>query len=52
MNEKENSELKRHTKLGRSNMTAVYGCFVNSQKTVLSKFRLGTGMMTEPEAEK
>ena len=52
MNEKENSEIKRHTKLGRSNMTAIYGCYVNSQKTVLSKFRLGTGMMTEPEAEK
>lgn len=52
MNDKENAELRRHTRRDRSNMTALYGCFVNSQKTVLSKFRLSTGNMTEPEAEK
>lgn len=52
MNDKENAELRRHTRRDRSNMTALYGCFVNSQKTILSKFRLSTGVMTEPEAEK
>lgn len=52
MNDKENGEIRRHTRRDRSNMTAIYGCFVNSQKTILSKFRLSTGMMTEPEADK
>lgn len=52
MNDKENGEIRRHTRRDRSNMTALFGCFVNSQKTILSKFRLSTGMMTEPEAEK
>lgn len=52
MNEKENSELRRHTRRDRSNMNAIYGCFVNSQKTILSQFRLSTGTMSENEADK
>ena len=52
MNDKENSEIRRHTRRDRSNMTAIYGCFVNSQKTILSQFRLSTGMLSENEADK
>ncbi len=52
MNDKENGEIRRHTRQDRSNMTAIYGCFVNNQKTVLSQFRISTGTMTETEAEK
>ncbi len=52
MNEKENGEIRRHTRRDRSNMTAIYGCYVNPQKTILSQFRLSTGTMSENEAEK
>ena len=52
MNDKENGEIRRHTRRDRSNMTAIYGCFVNNMKTVLSQFRLSTGTMSENEADK
>lgn len=52
MNEKENGEIRRHTRRDKSNMTAIYGCYVNSQKTILSQFRVSTGMMSENEADK
>ena len=52
MNDKENGEIRRHTKPGKSNITAIFGCFVNSQKTILSQFRLSSGMLSENEAEK
>lgn len=52
MNDKENGEIRRHTKPDKSNITAIFGCFVNSQKTILSQFRLSTGMLSENEAEK
>ena len=52
MKEKEIGEIRRHTRRDRSNMTAIYGCFVSEGKEVISKFRLSTGMMTENESEK
>ena len=52
MTEKEIGEIRRHTRRDRSNMTAIYGCFVNDNKEIISKFRLSTGMMPENEADK
>lgn len=52
MNEKEIGELRRHLRRDRSNMPAVYGCFVNSQKEIISEFRLPFGIMPENESEK
>ena len=52
MKEKEIGEIRRHTRRDRSNMTAIYGCFVSEGKEVISKFRLSTGMMPENECEK
>lgn len=52
MNDKEFGEIRRHTRRDRSNMTAIFGCFVNAEKTVLSRFRLSVGTMSENEAEK
>ncbi len=52
MNEKEIGELRRRVRRDRSNITAIYGCYVNSQKEIVSEFRLGTGTMPENEAEK
>ena len=32
MNEKEVGEIRRHMRRDRSNMTAIYGCYVNDKK--------------------
>ena len=52
MNDKEIGELRRHLRRDRSNMPAVYGCFVNSQKEIVSEFRLSFGIMPENESDK
>ena len=52
MNVKEVGEIRRRVRRDRSNMTALYGCYVNSQKEIISSFRLPTGIMPENEAEK
>ncbi len=52
MNVKEISEIRRRIRRDRSNMTAIYGCYVNAQKEIISSFRQSTGMMPENEAEK
>lgn len=52
MNEKEIGEIRRRVRRDRSNMTAIYGCYVNGQKEIISSFRQSVGMMAENEAEK
>lgn len=52
MNMKEIGELRRRVRRDRSNMTAVYGCYVNDNKEIISEFRQGIGIMPENEAEK
>ena len=52
MNEKEIGELRRHLRRDRSNMTNIYGCYVNDQKEIISRFSQSLGMMPENEAEK
>lgn len=52
MNEKEVGEIRRHTRRDRSNMTAIYGCFVNDNKEIIAEFRSSTGIMSENEADK
>ena len=52
MNTKEVGEIRRHTRRDRSNMTAIYGCYVNANKEIISEFRRSTGMMSENEGEK
>lgn len=52
MNQKEISEIRRRIRRDRSNMTAIYGCYVNTQKEIISEFKLSTGIMPENEAEK
>ena len=52
MNEKEIGEIRRRVRRDRSNITSIYGCYVNSQKEIISEFKLGTGTMPENEAEK
>lgn len=52
MNIREISEIRRHIRRDRSNMTAIYGCYVNENKEIISEFRRSTGMMSENEGEK
>lgn len=52
MNQKEIGEIRRRTRKDRSNMTAIYGCYVNAQKEIISSFRQSVGMMPDNEAEK
>ena len=52
MNDKEIGEIRRRTRRDRSNMTAIYGCYVNANKEIISSFRQSVGMMPENEAEK
>ncbi|MBQ4600409.1 MAG: DUF4317 domain-containing protein [Oscillospiraceae bacterium] len=52
MNTKEIGELRRRVRRDRSNMTAIYGCYVNDNKEIVSEFRQSTAMMSENEAEK
>lgn len=52
MNTKEIGEIRRRIRRDRSNMTAVYGCYVNDKKEIITQFRQSTAMMSENEAEK
>lgn len=52
MNVKEIGEIRRHTRRDRSNMTQLYGCYVNENKEIISEFRQSTALMPENEGEK
>lgn len=52
MNEKEIGEIRRRFRRERSNMTAIYGCFVNEQREIVTEYRQSTAMMSENEAER
>ena len=52
MNTKEIGEIRRRQRRDRSNMTTIFGCYVNEQKEIISEFSQSLGMMPENEAEK
>lgn len=52
MNIKEVAEIRRHIRRDRSNMTAIYGCYVSESKEIVSEFRSSTGMMSENEGDR
>ena len=52
MNTKEIGEIRRHIRRDRSNITHIYGCYVNENKEIISEFKQSTGMMSENEADK
>lgn len=52
MNTKEIGEIRRRQRRDRSNMTAIYGCYVSDNKEIISHFSRSTGMMSENEADK
>ena len=52
MNEKEIGEIRRRIRRDRSNMPAIYGCYVNDQKEIVAQYRQSTAIMSENEAER
>lgn len=52
MNNKEIGEIRRRVRRDRSNMTAIYGCYVNENKEIISEFHQSTGIMPENESDK
>lgn len=52
MNDKEIGEIRRHLRRDRSNITAIYGCYVNENKEIITQFRQSTGIMLENESDK
>ena len=52
MNDKEIGEIRRRQRRDRSNMTHIYGCYVNDNKEIISQFRQSTGIMPENEGDK
>ena len=52
MNTKEIGEIRRHLRRERSNITAIYGCYVNENKEIIAQFRQSVGMMPENESDK
>ena len=52
MNQKETSELKRRFKLGKNAISHIRGCYVNSQKEIVSYLNEPLDRMPEEEAEK
>lgn len=52
MIDKEIGEIRRHLRRERSNITAIYGCYVNENKEIITEFRQSTGMMPENESDK
>ena len=52
MIDKEISEIRRHLRRDRSNITHLFGCYVNENGEVISEFRQSVAMMPENESDK
>ena len=52
MNDKEIGEIRRHLRRDRSNITHIFGCYVNENKEIIAEFRQSTGIMPENESDK
>lgn len=52
MNQKELSELRRRFRPGKSAVSRVYGCYVNSSKKIISDLDESLGILPQEEVEK
>ncbi len=52
MNTKEIGEIRRHLRRDRSNITKLYGVYVNDKQEIISQFSRSVGLMSENEGEK
>ena len=51
MTEKELYALRRRFRSDRTGISRIYGCFVNTQKEILSEFEQGLGLLSEEDAD-
>ncbi len=51
MNQKEINELRRRFRADKSNISRIYGCFVNTKKEIVAYIDSSIGMMKQEEAE-
>lgn len=51
MNEKEIAEIRRRFRPDKSNITRIRGCYVNSQKEIVSQFSQSLPLMPQEESE-
>ncbi|MGN1031297.1 MAG: DUF4317 family protein, partial [Butyricicoccaceae bacterium] len=51
MNEKEVAELRRQLRADRHNITKVYGCYVNENRSIISTFEQSMALATLEESE-
>jgi len=52
MNQKELNEIRRRMAPNKSNISKIYGCYVNSNKSILSYLEESLGIMSQLETEK
>ena len=52
MIDKEIGEIRRHLRRERSNITHIFGCYVNDNKEIITEFRQSAGIMPENESDK
>ena len=52
MNQREISELRRHLTPERTNITRIYGCYVNGEKQIISSFEQSLAVMEKNDTEK
>ena len=51
MTQKEIAEIRRRYRSDKSNISRVCGCFVNSEKEIISEFDQSLGTMTQDDAD-
>ena len=51
MNQKELNEIRRRFKLDKNAFSKIYGCYVNSNKEIISYVDASMGLMSQEEQE-
>ena len=51
MNQKELSEIRRRFKPDKTSISRIYGCYVNSNKEIISHIDISLGLLSQEEQE-
>ncbi len=51
MNQKELNEIRRRFKLDKNSISKIFGCYVNSNKEIISWIDASMGLMQQEEQE-
>lgn len=52
MNQKELNEIRRRFRAERNNIRSIYGCYVNTNREIISSFEEPVGLLSQTESEK